>query len=307
MHPALIILPALGLIIGPRIWVNRVLDRYDVSEDRPDNAQEVARDLLDRHGLQSVAVELTELGDHYDPDARAVRLSRRTFDNTSLTAITVAAHEVAHAQQHSSRYPLFIWRNRLARVAEVTGMVGTVLIVAVPLAHLLTGRRLPPSLAGTAAVGVLGTAAATHLVALPTELDASFRRAVPMLRQGLIADTQIEDARRILFACSLTYAAASFMGILHFLPWLGRVGAPFRAAQFGITAGTDGPIDQRARSRPPRPAHSRRASITLRGGVVEAGLRRVLKPMLRRWLIAAADTQHRTGRMVRDPRRHRAE
>lgn len=307
MHPALIILPALGLIIGPRIWVNRVLDRYDVSEDRPDNAQEVARDLLDRHGLQSVAVELTELGDHYDPDARAVRLSRRTFDNTSLTAITVAAHEVAHAQQHSSRYPLFIWRNRLARVAEVTGMVGTVLIVAVPLAHLLTGRRLPPSLAGTAAVGVLGTAAATHLVALPTELDASFRRAVPMLRQGLIADTQIEDARRILFACSLTYAAASFAGFLHFLPWLGRGVVPFRLTQVGIAADSVRSMDQRPRSRPVGPAAGRQHRSRLRGGTVEAGLRRVLKPVLRRWLLAGADTQHRTRRVVRDTCRHGSE
>lgn len=284
MHPALIILPALGLIVGSRVWVNRVLDRYDAAEDRPDNAQQVARDLLDRHGLYAVGVERTDLGDHYDPDAGMVRLSARTFDSTSLTAITVTAHEVAHAQQHASGYPLFLWRNRLARVAQVTSVAGTVLIVAVPLAFLVTGRRMPTTLLSTAALGVLGTGTATQLAAVPTELDASFRRAMPMLRQGYISEGQFEDAQRILLACSMTYAAASFAGILHVLPWLGRGRVPLHRAQVGITSVSMTSIDQRPRTRPVRPVASERGTTKLRGGAVEAGLRRVLKPMLRAWL-----------------------
>lgn len=281
MHPALVILPALGLIIGTRLWVNRVLDRHDAAEDRPDNAQQVARELLDRHGLYAVGVERTDLGDHYDPDAGMVRLSARTFDSTSLTAITVTAHEVAHAQQHASGYPLFLWRNRLARVAQVTSVAGTVLVVAVPLAFLATGRRLPTALLSSAALGVLGTGTATQLAAVPTELDASFRRAMPMLRQGYISEEQLEDAKSILFACSMTYAAASFAGILHVLPWLGRSGLPLHRALAGIMPAGTTSIDQRPRTRPIRPVADERRTTQLRGGAVEAGLRRVLKPMLR--------------------------
>lgn len=220
MHPALIILPALGLILGPRLWVSRVMRQYDVSEDRPDKAQDVARDMLDRHALYAVAVERTDIGDHYDPDSRTVRLSRRTFDNTSLTAITIAAHEVAHAQQHEVEYPPFVWRDRLAPVAHVTGVAGAALIIVVPVTFLMTRRRLPAPLVGGAALAVLGTGTATQIAALPTELDASFRRALPMLWQGYIAEEQIESAHRILYACSLTCLAASLAGVLYVWPWL---------------------------------------------------------------------------------------
>jgi len=39
-------------------------------------------------------VEPTEQGDHYDPVARRVRLSPSVYGGRSLTAVTVAAHEV---------------------------------------------------------------------------------------------------------------------------------------------------------------------------------------------------------------------
>ena len=138
MHPLIILIPALGLMLGPRLWVNRVLKQYDVEDDRPDSAHEIARDMLDREGLHAVKVEVTDFGHHYDPQAKAVRLSRRHFDRKSLTAVTTAAHEVAHALQYASGYPPFAWRTRLARIAQVTGEVGTVLFIAVPVTFLLT-------------------------------------------------------------------------------------------------------------------------------------------------------------------------
>ena len=293
MHPALIILPALGLVIGPRLWVSRVLKQYDVAEDRADNAQDVARDMLDRHGLYAVAVERTDIGDHYDPDSRTVRLSKRTFDNTSLTAITIAAHEVAHAQQHAVGYTPFVWRDRLARVAQVTGVTGTALIVAVPLTFLLTRRRLPPPLVGMAALAVLGTGTAAQLAAVPTELDASFRRALPMLRQGYLAEEQIADAHRILYACSLTYLAGSFAGVLHVWPWLRRGRVPLSL----LSSVPGAAVTRTARTGPPQspaaeaPMGSARRRAALRGGRLEAGLRRLLKPLVRR-LVVGADAQY---------------
>ncbi len=49
--------------------------------------------------LPDLRVERTETGDHYDPAERVVRLTADKFDGRSLTAITVAAHEVGHALQ----------------------------------------------------------------------------------------------------------------------------------------------------------------------------------------------------------------
>lgn len=303
MHPALIILPALGLIIGPRLWVSYVLRQYDDAEDRPDNARDIARDMLDRHGLYAVAVEPTDIGDHYDPDSRTVRLSKRNFDSTSLTAITIAAHEVAHAQQHALDYPPFVWRDRLARVAQVTGVAGTALVVAVPLTFVLAGRQLPIRLIGGAALAVFGTATAAQLAALPTELDASFGRALPMLRQGYLTEEQLEDAHRILYACSLTYLTAPFAGLVHVWPWL-RPGRGPLSLQSGEPVQA---VRAAPEPCPPRRPSARASGVSsrrpaaLRGGTFETGLRRVLKPLVRRLLIAA-DTQYRAGGVVRDAR-----
>ena len=223
MHPAVALVPALALVVGPRLWVRYVLERNDRHEEYfEQTAGEVARALLDQHGLQLVRVESTDLGDHYDPEAKAVRLSRGKLERKTLTAVTTAAHEVSHALQDASAYGPFLWRTRLVKVARVAGEVGTVLLLAVPAAALMSRDPVPPFIIGSAALAILGTGLAAQLAALPSELDASFGRALPLLRDGYINEQQAQEARRILLACSLTYVASSLVAVLFILPWLGR-------------------------------------------------------------------------------------
>ena len=58
-----------------------------------------ARKLLDALNLKDVKVESTEIGDHYDPISKTVRLTEDKMDSGSLTSIVVAAHEVGHAHK----------------------------------------------------------------------------------------------------------------------------------------------------------------------------------------------------------------
>src|SRR5687767_13762886 len=90
----------LAIVFGPQLWVRHVLKKH--GDDRPDlpgNGAELARHLLDEAGLQHVTVEETGLGDHYDPEALAVRLLPQHHDGRSIAAVAVAAHEVSHAVQ----------------------------------------------------------------------------------------------------------------------------------------------------------------------------------------------------------------
>ncbi|MFW5681350.1 MAG: zinc metallopeptidase, partial [Pseudomonadota bacterium] len=108
----------LALVFAPALWAQAVLRWY--RDDRPDfpgTGGELARHLLDEAGLGDVAVEPTERGDHYDPEAKAVRLSAAHFDGRSLAAVVVAAHEVGHALQDRDGYAPLAWRGRLARLA----------------------------------------------------------------------------------------------------------------------------------------------------------------------------------------------
>jgi Zn-dependent membrane protease YugP len=89
MHPAIIIGPAAALIFGPRLWVRQVLNRHNrKDEDVPVTAGELARELLDSQQLYSIEVESTDMGDHFDHRAKAVRLNRDKIDRVTLTALT---------------------------------------------------------------------------------------------------------------------------------------------------------------------------------------------------------------------------
>ena len=59
-----------------------------------------------------------------------------------------------------------------------------------------------------------------HLVTLPTEWDASFGKALPILKQGnYIPEEQEFAVRRILRAAALTYAAAALADAFNLFRW----------------------------------------------------------------------------------------
>ncbi|MGB5830999.1 MAG: zinc metallopeptidase [Thiohalocapsa sp.] len=226
MHPAVLLIPILAAAFGPRLWANRLLRRHDVVDNSLLPANLLARQMLDRKDLFLVRVELTDLGDHYDPLAKAVRLSRARFERRSLTAATTAAHEVGHALQDAEAYWPFRLHLRLARVSRVSGDVGTVLLIAVPVAAMIAQGTMP-ALVGIAAAGMLATSLFAQLAALPSELNASFGRALPLLRDSCMDDGQRRDAGVILLACSLTYVSSSLNPLMVLWPW---IGSPLRRA-----------------------------------------------------------------------------
>jgi Zn-dependent membrane protease YugP len=253
MHPILILIPIAGLSFAPRWWADRVLKRHNRSDVCTLGAEELARIWLDRNRLQVVGVEVTDLGDHYDPETRTVRLSRDKHARRTLTAVTTAAHEVAHALQDFDGYAPFSWRNRLAKFAAMAGQAGTVILLSVPAAALLGRRPLPPLLLGASLWVMLGSGMVAQFAALVSELDASFRRALPLVRDVVASEAQLDQARRILLACSLTYAAASLLSVLHFWPWLGPRRLPATLAQAGLVrSGRAGGYRSAAKPQPHR-------------------------------------------------------
>jgi hypothetical protein len=220
MHPIVILIPAAGLIFGPKAWANHMLLKHDkVDPGLEVSASELARRILDDANLQAVKVECTDTVDNYDQTTRTVRLSRDRFDRKSLSAIATAAHEAAHALQHAAGYRPFIWRARLNRAAQFTGQIGSVVLVAMPALALATHRNLPLRAMGGTVLLMLSTSLAAQLAALPSEFDASFKRALPLLRKNHIDERRSGDARDILFACSMTYIAAPLISLLSFWPW----------------------------------------------------------------------------------------
>ena len=215
------VLIILTVLFFPGMWVKRTMKKYDQPKDRYEGSgADLARKLLEEQGLSSVRIEETKLADHYDPVEKVVRLMPERFNGHSLTAVTVAAHEVGHAIQDAQGYRPLVLRTRMVTQAMAAQKLGAVILFASPVIGMIT--RVPTITGLMLVGGFLSLASATlvHLVTLPTEYDASFRRALPILEEGgYLHPVDLPHARRLLKAAALTYVAASMMSLLNIARW----------------------------------------------------------------------------------------
>lgn len=223
MHIFLIIALVIGLILGPQLWIRWVFYRYSSDQpNMPGTGGELAEHLISRFEIKEVIVEETHpRHDHFDSSTPAVRLSPDNFNGKSLTAVAVAAHEVGHAIQWHKQETVFLLRSRYIPIARRLQQLGIMMLSLSPFIGLLTrspvGIALP--LVGGALAAIAG--AATYLIVLPEEWDASFNKAMPILIDGqYITPAQIPAARRILRAAALTYAAGALASLLQVWRWL---------------------------------------------------------------------------------------
>ena len=218
-----LVLLIIGLVIfGPQLWTKRVFAKHSAPRpDYPGTGGELARHLLNRFDMEHVKVELTETGDHYDPVIKAVCLTPAIFDGKSLTAITVAAHEVGHAIQDHLGYQPLVERTKLVRVAQGAEKIGAVVMMGIPIAAGLAKTPAAGVLVMLAGLATMGISTLVHFITLPVEWDASFKRALPVLRQGQYLSPKDEQgARSILTAAALTYVAASLASLLNLWRWI---------------------------------------------------------------------------------------
>jgi len=221
MHLLIIALVVIAVVIGPGLWVGAVMKRYHFPRDRyAKTGGEIARALLDAEGLRHVLTEKTSIGDHYDPMAKAVRLSPENFDSRSLTALTVAAHEVGHAIQDAAGFRPLHLRTRLVAWASPIQRVGAGMLIVAPFAAMLTRVSSIGILTLLAGLATLGMGIVVHALTLPTEFDASFARAMPLLRKHTVLRREdLPRAHKLLLAAALTYVAAALQSLLNIARW----------------------------------------------------------------------------------------
>jgi Zn-dependent membrane protease YugP len=189
----------------------------------PRTGGEFARYLLDGMKLNYVKVEETDLGDHYHPLAKAVRLKAEHFYGRTLTAVVIAAHEVGHAMQDATGYAPLQTRTRLAATASYIEKVGGIVLIAAPIFAIILRNPIGIVLGIAAGVIISASAVIMHAVTLPVEFDASFRRALPLLDEGrLIPREDLGAAKHILTAAAYTYVAAALISLINVTRWLRR-------------------------------------------------------------------------------------
>jgi len=212
----------IGLLLVPQLWSNALMSRYGKERsDIPYSGSEFTQHLIKEQNLTGVSVELTSQGDHYDHITKTVRLSQANFNSHSLTAIAVAAHEVGHAIQHKEKDHRFMLRDRVVRMAAATEHYGSFAFVAIPILALATRSHILPIISFLVGFSSMTATTLAHLSTLPVEMDASFNRALPILKQGgYIQPKDERAAHKILKAAAYTYVAASMTSLLNVWRWL---------------------------------------------------------------------------------------
>ena len=212
----------LGLIFGPSLWVKLVMRRHSSEKpEMPGTGGELAKHLIERFSLKDVKVEVTDLGDHYDPTEKKVRLLREHYESKSLTAIAIAAHEVGHAIQDQQGDKRLTTRTKMVPVVDKVARWSVVIISLSPIIGIITRHPMPFSL--LLLIGLSGFIARMmiHAVTLPIEFDASFSKALPLLREGdYISQSDEKAVSSILRAAALTYVSAALADILNLGRWI---------------------------------------------------------------------------------------
>ena len=210
------------IVLGPSYWVKHTMKRHSTERsDFPGTGGELASQLVEHYAKRDVKVELTDRGDHYDTEDRAVRLSADNFYNRSLTAVAVAAHEVGHAIQHDRREKGLQLRQGLASLAVVSDRVASVFFLLAPVLFIVV--RAPAALIAMIGLGIalLAIRVMVHLITLPVEYDASFNKALPILRDGgYLRDDDVEGAKSVLRAAAFTYVAGALISLIDLARWI---------------------------------------------------------------------------------------
>jgi len=212
--PIYFVLMVPGIVVT--LWAqNKVKGTYRRYSQVPSTmgmtGAQVAQTILNKMGVQGVKIEPVagELTDHYDPGAKAVRLSQAIYNSTSLAAAAVAAHECGHVLQDVDNYKFMNLRASLVPAVNLGSRLGPMLIFAGLIFQLF----------GLAWIGVFFFAAVLlfHVVTLPVEFDAS-RRALRLIDEyGILQGEENKGARAVLQAAAFTYVATAFYALLNLL------------------------------------------------------------------------------------------
>jgi uncharacterized protein len=205
----LFIIPAALLTMYARWRVRSTYSKWSqVGNSRSANGFDVAQTLLPQENMPNVHVEGTqgELSDHYDPASNILRLSSGVAQQPSIAAMSVAAHEIGHAEQDRDNYLWMKVRSGIVPLVSYGSAIGYLVFIAG-----LTFQS--PAIAWLGVLLVSG-GAIFAVVTLPVEFDASVRAMRMLNENGFINSEQERQAsREMLRAAALTYIAGAAQAI----------------------------------------------------------------------------------------------
>lgn len=215
----ILVIPAVIIAAIAQANVSGTFSKYSkVRTARGYTGAEAARAILDANGLYNVRVERVagNLSDHFDPRQNVIRLSQGVYDNATVAAVGVAAHESGHAVQYATGYAPIKLRNAIVPITQF----GSSLSIPVLLLGFFMGLQ-PLVYAG---IILFSAMVVFQLVTLPVEFNASSRALAIIEEQELLGSEELRGAKKVLGAAALTYVAALLVSLMQLLRIILRFG-----------------------------------------------------------------------------------
>lgn len=204
----IILIPALIFSLIAQLMVKGAFSKYSgVRNSRGYTGADAARAILDRNGLSYIRIEHIngELTDHYDPSANVIRLSDSVYNNDSVAAVGVAAHEASHAVQYAEGYGPIKVRSAIIPITQFGSNLSTPLVIF--------GIIFSSNVLITAGILLFCTVVLFQAITLPVEFNASGRALKVLREEHFLDDDEMKGAKSVLTAAALTYVAAMFSAL----------------------------------------------------------------------------------------------
>lgn len=208
----LIIVAAVISLIAQLLVSSRFSKYSKVASRSGFTGAQAASHILQSQGIYDVSIRRVSgnLTDHYDPRSKTLNLSESVYDNYSVAAVGVAAHECGHAIQHARGYAPLAFRSALVPVANLGSKLSWLFII---LGIIFSMNQT------LLYIGIIMFSAAVlfQLVTLPVEFNASGRALKLLKETGILMNDEVGKTRKVLAAAALTYVAAAATAILQLL------------------------------------------------------------------------------------------
>lgn len=215
----IVMIPGIILGLWAQIKVSTTFNEYNkIPTKSGKDAKRFARNMLDSSGYTDVEIKYIngELTDNFNPKTNTVSLSESTYNQNSIAAVGVTAHEIGHVMQHKQNYAPIKLRNFLVPVMNISSFLMWPLIII----GLLLEMAYYVSLADTLiyiGIGIYALNIIFCLITLPIELNASKRAYKMLVSTGEMNTEEVQGAKKVLSAAAWTYVAALVTSVLSLL------------------------------------------------------------------------------------------
>ena len=204
------VLPAMFLMVIAQISVKSTFSKYSRHFCSVSGA-EAARRVLEANGVYGVRIERVagNLTDHFDPRANVIRLSESVYDDCTVAAAGVAAHEAGHAVQYAKSWAPIKIRAAIYPVCNIGSQL------AIPL--VMFGFIFDALYLVDIGIIFFALALVFQLVTLPVEFNASRRAINALSSNNILAQHEIGGAKKVLFAAAMTYVTSFLVSLAQLL------------------------------------------------------------------------------------------